>query len=530
MKFYSTSDSITYQITQGDSSVSTWSLDWTPGIQASSFGATDIDTSVNNVHIMDGKVTGTATVDLTEVISRFLSQPDSSVSFMASRYDNEDNPLSAGFFPSRSGGREFIQDHKDPGLQLFHFEYTHFSGTTPSYDFGVLRNQVAPFVLSDPNRSASSTNDMQNAGTSPMMISVPIDPDGPIYDSSWSHSTQITVINPGATPDNTNNAQKFFGVYFIAYAANYGESVTNWNPMKTTWQQILDGDVVFGNDQQIEQVKAPYMLAYWDNGNTNNYVPGQSSTNTDGAWNPYLIAECNIQDFIWNPLGGYVEAVDSASMPVWDPHRGQSVTPSRQLLRNDGVWSLYALVIGEPYFSSAQKDWSAKWYKLGTYDPCKPKGVVQLRYMNQYGAIDSLWMKKEKRVTLNRSPETYKRNVSNIDYHHSTVTYQQEISYQYVLNTEILNDEQSKILAMHLLQSPQIWIYDEELIEDSVLAPFNGTRVKYNVFETLGDGPTCYGLIPVVLRDTSVQIKTRANDKIFNYTLTFESANPKMKY
>ena len=525
MILYSTSDDISFTITQGDASVTDWSLWCRVPEQAISFGDITFDEDAS-VLVAHGSVRGNTTLHLTETIARYLSNPFCMPEFACKKMASGGVKPSAAFWPDRGSGSSYTQRPDDQGAHCFRLSTLRAgsTGRPSNNDFEVWRNQVAALKPSSPIAASQTptTNTWQDQGILPLCLNQPVD--NTIYDSSWSMQTQVTVLNAGATPDNRNNALKKFGVYFIAYAEGSG---TVKRPEAITWADLYNGDVIFGNDIAAQQTDSLYMLAYWDNWDSYNW-PAQGSS-TESAWNPYIIGECSIADYMYSASGSYAQGPDSSSMPYWDPHKGQGTAPNRAL--NPAFrWTLYLLTVGGVYYSSSIGRCKAKWTKLGTYDPCKPVGAVQVRYINQYGAIDSLWMTSVRRTTVNRAPETYQRNVAPGSYEHSITPYQQEIRYEYTLNTPVLDDRQSRLLMMHLFQSPAIWIYDESLIENDLYPENTQSSYMWNTSNGDPQGASRFGLVPVNLKDTSMTVKTKANDKVFNYTLTFESANPLVKF
>ena len=524
MILYSTSDDISFTVTQGDASVTDWSLYCRVPEQDINFGDITFDED-SSVLVAHGSVRGTVTLHLTETIARFLSGPFCIPSFACERIAYGGVKPSAAFWPDRGSGSSYTQTPDDPGAHCFRLSMLRPGATRPSNtDFEVWRNQLAALKPSSPTAASqtATTNTWQDQGILPLCLNQPVD--NVIYDSSWSMQTQVTVLNAGATPDNRNNALKKFGVYFIAYAEGSG---TVPRPENIAWTDLYDGSVVFGNDIAAYNTDSLYMLAYWDNWDSYNW-PSQGSS-TVSAWNSYMIGECSIADYMHTDSSFYAQGPDSSSMPYWDPHKGQGTTPYRTL--NPAYrWTLYLLTVGGMYYSSSDRNCKAKWTRLGTYDPCKPAGAVQVRYINQYGAIDSLWMTAARRTTVTRAPETYRRNVAPGSCEHSITPYQQEIRYEYTLNTPVLDDMQSQLLMAHLFQSPAIWIWDESLIENDLYPEHTQSSYRWNISNGEPQGASMYGLIPVNLKDTSMTVKTRANDKIFNYTLVFESANPLVKF
>lgn len=524
MILYSTSDDISFTITQGDASVTGWSLYCRVPEQGINLGPVTFDEDAS-VLVAHGSVRGTTTLHLTEMIARFLSMPFCIPEFACRRMSSGGVKPAAAFWPDRGSGSSYTQLPDDQGAHCFRLTTVKSgSSRSSSTDFEVWRNQVAALKPSKPTavEDTATTGTWQSQGILPLCISQPVD--NVIYDSSWSMQTQVTVLNAGATPDNLNNARKQFGVYFIAYAEG---SATVKRPEDITWADLYGGDVTFGNDIAAHHTDSLYMLAYWDNWDGFNW-PLQGSSTGD-AWNPYIIGECSIADYMYSASGGYAQGPGSSSMPYWDPHRGQGTSPDISL-NPEFTWTLYLLTVGGVYYSAGDRRCTAKWTKLGTYDPCRPAGAVQVRYLNQYGAVDSLWMNTVRRTTVTRSPQTYQRNVAPGSYMHSITAYQQEIRYEYTLNTPVLDDRQSQLLMTHLFQSPAIWIYDESLIESDLYPENTQSDYRWNRSNGAPEGASRYGLIPVNLKDTSMAVKTRANDKVFNYTLTFESANPLVKF
>lgn len=127
---------------------------------------------------------------------------------------------------------------------------------------------------------------------------------------------------------------------------------------------------------------------------------------------------------------------------------------------------------------------------------CLPPNSYILYYVNSLGAIDWLICDKKNTVTYNAERHSMTRYANIQDRTaFGKLNYLNNTSTTWALNTDIMNDEQSKQMYK-LFNSEYIWLYDVD-------------KGQMN---------------SVVLEDASLKIKRFQTEKIYNYTITVKSS------
>ena len=127
---------------------------------------------------------------------------------------------------------------------------------------------------------------------------------------------------------------------------------------------------------------------------------------------------------------------------------------------------------------------------------CLPPNSYILYYVNSLGAIDWLICDKNNTVTYNADRHSMTRYANIQDRTaFGKLNYLNNTSTTWALNTDIMNDEQSKQMYK-LFNSEYIWLYDVD-------------KAQMN---------------SVVIEDASLKIKKFSTDKVYNYTITVKSS------
>ena len=127
---------------------------------------------------------------------------------------------------------------------------------------------------------------------------------------------------------------------------------------------------------------------------------------------------------------------------------------------------------------------------------CLPENSYILYYVNSLGAIDWLICDKKNTVTYNADRHSMTR-YANIDDRTSfgKLNYLNNTSTTWTLNTDIMNDEQSKQMYK-VFNSEYMWLYDVD-------------KGQMN---------------SVVIEDAQLKIKKSSTDKVYNYTIKVSSS------
>ena len=127
---------------------------------------------------------------------------------------------------------------------------------------------------------------------------------------------------------------------------------------------------------------------------------------------------------------------------------------------------------------------------------CLPENSYILYYVNSLGAIDWLICDKKNTVTYNAERHSMTRYANIQDRTaFGKLNYLNNTSTTWALNTDIMNDEQSKQMYK-LFNSEYIWLYDVD-------------KGQMN---------------SVVIEDASLKIKKFSTDKVYNYTIKVASS------
>lgn len=127
---------------------------------------------------------------------------------------------------------------------------------------------------------------------------------------------------------------------------------------------------------------------------------------------------------------------------------------------------------------------------------CLPLNSYILYYVNSFGAIDWLICDKKNTVTYNAERHSMTRYANIQDRTaFGKLNYLNNTSTSWALNTDIMNDAQSKQMYK-VFNSEYIWLYDVD-------------KGQMN---------------SVVIEDASLKIKKFSTDKVYNYTITVKSS------
>ena len=127
---------------------------------------------------------------------------------------------------------------------------------------------------------------------------------------------------------------------------------------------------------------------------------------------------------------------------------------------------------------------------------CLPENSYILYYVNSLGAIDWLICDKKNTVTYNADRHSMTRYANIQDRTaFGKLNYLNNTSTTWALNTDIMNDEQSKQMYK-VFNSEYLWLYDVD-------------KGQMN---------------SVVIEDASLKIKKFSTDKVYNYTITVKSS------
>ena len=127
---------------------------------------------------------------------------------------------------------------------------------------------------------------------------------------------------------------------------------------------------------------------------------------------------------------------------------------------------------------------------------CLPENSYILYYVNSLGAIDWLICDKKNTVTYNAERHSMTRYANIQDRTaFGKLNYLNNTSTTWALNTNIMNDEQSKQMYK-VFNSEYLWLYDVD-------------KGQMN---------------SVVIEDASLKIKKFSTDKVYNYTITVKSS------
>ena len=265
------------------------------------------------------------------------------------------------------------------------------------------------------------------------------------------------------------------------------------NPLNSSLGQIFT--VAYDTISGITEIKNIGMLYCTENA-TNQELGWDSSTSTF----PYIA-----NDFIQNTYvaGSYFSLLQlnnnggtTVNMELTETlDSGETVTSTFNFVNgdnrsggilqlNDSTVSFNITIAGKPAVTDMK------------VINCLPPNSYILYYVNSLGAIDWLICDKNNTVTYNAERHSMTRYANIQDRTaFGKLNYLNNTSTTWALNTDIMNDEQSKKMYK-VFNSEYIWLYDVD-------------KGQMN---------------SVVLEDANLKIKKFSTEKIYNYTITVKSS------
>ena len=265
------------------------------------------------------------------------------------------------------------------------------------------------------------------------------------------------------------------------------------NPLNSSLGQIFT--VAYDTISGITEIKNIGMLYCTENA-TNQELGWDSSTSTF----PYIA-----NDFIQNTYvaGSYFSLLQlnnnggtTVNMELTETlDSGETVTSTFNFVNgdnrsggilqlNDSTVSFNITIAGKPAVTDMK------------VINCLPPNSYILYYVNSLGAIDWLICDKKNTVTYNAERHSMTRYANIQDRTaFGKLNYLNNTSTTWTLNTDIMNDEQSKQMYK-VFNSEYIWLYDVD-------------KGQMN---------------SVVIEDASLKIKKFSTDKVYNYTITVKSS------
>ena len=149
-------------------------------------------------------------------------------------------------------------------------------------------------------------------------------------------------------------------------------------------------------------------------------------------------------------------------------------------------------------------------YVYVQYEDCSRYGVREVFFVNRYGATQELNTFGRFDVSLSTQDDKYKRNLlvnGNYDStRHQNTILNKNGKIMMTLNTGWYLEEDNDIFVEMML-SEQIWI---RVYRDSLGMGWVGKQASF--------------IVPVNLKSQEMQVKSKLNDKMINYTFEFEAA------
>ena len=149
-------------------------------------------------------------------------------------------------------------------------------------------------------------------------------------------------------------------------------------------------------------------------------------------------------------------------------------------------------------------------YVYVQYEDCSRYGVKEVFFVNRYGATQELNTFGRFDVSLSTQDDKYKRNLlvnGNYDStRHQNTILNKNGKIMMTLNTGWYLEEDNDIFVEMML-SEQIWI---RVDRDSLGMGWVGKQASF--------------IVPVNLKSQEMQVKSKLNDKMINYTFEFEAA------
>ena len=171
----------------------------------------------------------------------------------------------------------------------------------------------------------------------------------------------------------------------------------------------------------------------------------------------------------------------------------------------DEVWVNYTVGTEVNEDSQTVENTATHVLKVKTFD-CSKYEPIRVTFVNKFGAFQDLYFTRRNNESVNVKSDAFKASVLDFtNFTYDTSAHQQRTlnlvgNESIVLNTDYI-DESCNEHIRQLMLSEQVWmtrLTDEEKI------------------------------VPLKLRTQSLQMKTRVNDKLVQYSLEFEVANDKI--
>lgn len=220
----------------------------------------------------------------------------------------------------------------------------------------------------------------------------------------------------------------------------------------------------------------------------------KDTINTDDPY--FIVTSYGIQDYIF-----YDQYFPLSVINIYD-HSGQVYLSEEEDEHNGGNIDSFDVNLELPFYimNKVDNNFRANHYvyyyisgkgnitKKYKTMPCRPDNLITLYYINKQGGL--CWVHCDMKNIISNN---IKRN--QIEVNEGIRNYNIQNYKSYVLNTNFLTDEQSKQIQ-DLFTSPKVWLLDY-----------------------ISETP-----YPVVITDTKSTIKSRKNDKMFNYTINCRDA------
>lgn len=343
----------------------------------------------------------------------------------------------------------------------------------------------APYIINVATRDSNG-----NAlGNYKVYIGTTISDDYLIYSGKlFSEEGGVSVTKPvdlqpiivNYTPKNVGIMQNKSGNFQLA-------------PLNSSLSQRFTA--VYDNISGNTDTKEIYMIYCTENA-TNKELGWDSNTNPF----PYIA-----NDFIQNTYvaGSYFSLLqlcpyggDSVSVELAETLASGAVVTSTMTYTNGTYRSGGALQLNDSTVSfSISIDGKLVVNNMKVIN-CLPENSYILYYVNSLGAIDWLICDKKNTVTYNAERHSMTRYANIQDRTaFGKLNYLNNTSTTWALNTDIMNDEQSKQMYK-VFNSEYIWLYDVD-------------KGQMN---------------SVVIEDASLKIKKFSTDKVYNYTITVKSS------
>ena len=129
----------------------------------------------------------------------------------------------------------------------------------------------------------------------------------------------------------------------------------------------------------------------------------------------------------------------------------------------------------------------------------------KISFINKYGFLQDLWFYLKETKTINRSNESFKTNILDPNARYGT-----NVSPTKLFNTEA---KQTHVLSSGYYPEGANEYFEQLLLSEHVWL----TRYRKNA-------PTSEETIPVILKTSNFTYKTSVNDRLVEYTMTFEDA------